>query len=388
MLSRQPAFVVAAEASGSMKDRQGSVGILADLDVGLDEMRAQRAFGNLQLEPVEADAIVVADASIFLDAEDLGQIEARDRDEGRALLLGRNREARVVRRDVGIPDERVGGLDGSDAGQRQLLGQPVLQGLERPLRATARLGRIGRDMLDPQMRQGAADLRRLIAIDLSVRLGRVKIMAAAIRVETQRKSMPAKHFQQSPERRIRAFLRDQKGRKDRARRVVQRHDQIERRLTGQPCVRRAVLMQHHAGKRSARALAPMRAPSLGLFQKTLRMQKRFRPGVAPREIVPRHQVLVKMLRREAAVALAIQSLHLMLPVDRNPPARRFAQPPIQQPGFAIVFEPLPPAPKRPLIDPKQFRRFDLVQFRRLVAAHYARELDHTNPLKGFRPAHL
>jgi hypothetical protein len=117
------------------------------------------------------------------------------------------------------------------------------------------------------------------------------------------------------------------------------------------------------------------------------MQKRLRPGVAPREIMPGHQMLMKMLGREAAVALAIQSLHLMLPINRNPSARRFAQPTIQQSRLAIVFEPLPPPTKRPLVDSKQFRRFDLVQFRRLVAAKYARELDHTNPLKGFRPAH-
>jgi len=131
----------------------------------------------------------------------------------------------------------------------------------------------------------------------------------------------------------------------------------------------------------------MRAATRRLLQKPLRMQKGLRPGVAPREIVPGDQLLVKMLGREAVIAFAIQSFHFMLPVDRNPPARRLAQPPIQKPGFAVVFEPLPPPPKRPLINSKQLRRFDLVQLRRLVAAQYARELDHTNPLKGFRPAH-
>jgi hypothetical protein len=150
---------------------------------------------------------------------------------------------------------------------------------------------------------------------------------------------------------------------------------------------RSVLMQHHSRHRPARTLAPMRPATRGLRQKTLRMQKGLRPRVAPREIVPRDQLLVKMLGREAVIAFAIQSLHLMLPVDRNPLARRLAQPPIQKPGFAVVFEPLSPTAKRPFIDPKQFRRFELVQLRRLVAAQYAPELDHTNPLKGFRPAH-
>jgi hypothetical protein len=57
-------------------------------------------------------------------------------------------------------------------------------------------------------------------------------------------------------------------------------------------------MQHHSRHRPARTLAPMRAATARLLQKTSRMQKRFRPGVAPREIVPRDQLLVKMLGRE------------------------------------------------------------------------------------------
>ena len=70
----------------------------------------------------------------------------------------------------------------------------------------------------------------------------------------------------------------------------------------------------------------------------------------------------------------------------NNELRRLAKTPIQQPGLAVILEPLPPKPKRPLIDPKQLSRFHLVQFRRLVAAQYARELDHKTPLKDFRPA--
>ena len=61
-------------------------------------------------------------------------------------------------------------------------------------------------------------------------------------------------------------------------------------------------------------------------------------------------------------------------------ARSLALTPIQQPG--LVLEPLPPSPKRSLIDSQQFRCFDLVQFRRVVAARYARELDRTPPPEG------
>ena len=71
-------LVVAPEASLAVKDGVGSVGILADLDASLDEMGAQRALGNLQPERLEPHAIVVADVSIFLNAQDLGQFDAGD----------------------------------------------------------------------------------------------------------------------------------------------------------------------------------------------------------------------------------------------------------------------------------------------------------------------
>jgi hypothetical protein len=41
--------------------------------------------------------------------------------------------------------------------------------------------------------------------------------------------------------------------------VVHRHHQIKRRSVGQPRVPRGVLVQHHAGQRTTRPLAPVRA---------------------------------------------------------------------------------------------------------------------------------
>ena len=71
-----------------MKDRVGSVVVLADLDPRLDEVRAQRARRDLQLQSVERHAIVVADLALFLNAKDLAEIDAGDRDESAALLFG------------------------------------------------------------------------------------------------------------------------------------------------------------------------------------------------------------------------------------------------------------------------------------------------------------
>jgi hypothetical protein len=59
----------------------------------------------------------------------------------------------------------VGGVDFGDPGERQLLGQAVLQRAEEPLRAPARLRRIGGDMLDAELRQGPADLGGMLPVD-------------------------------------------------------------------------------------------------------------------------------------------------------------------------------------------------------------------------------
>jgi hypothetical protein len=195
------------------------------------------------------------------------------------------------------------------------------------------------------------------------------------------------HFVQGPKRRRRALFLDQKSRKNRARRIVHRHNQIERRLACKPNVTRTVLMQHHATQRTARPSAPMGAPPLGPFQQSFRLKKRLRPAVAPQEVVTLHQLLVKVLGGESPIAHPVERLHLALAVHRNPLARRLAEPPIQQSGFSVVLEANSPSSKRPLPDPKQLRSFQLSEFRGFVTTQNILELDHTNPLEGFQPAH-
>src|SRR5271166_6433673 len=358
-----------------------------DFDPRLDEMRAHRTFRDLQFQLPKRHAVVVADLTLLLHAQDLVDLDARDRGEGRARLSRRHGEALIVGGQIDFADEGVGRLDRRDPGKPELLHQPVLQGLEGALRTPARLWRIGPDMLDPELLERPADLRQMTAVDLAAGLGRQEVMRAAVGVEAHRQPRRAEHLFQRPEGRSRAFLLDQKRRIDRPRRVVQRHNQIERRLAVEPDVAGAVLMQHHPRHRPTRPLAPMRAEPLRLLQKTLRMKERLRPGVAPGEVVPRHQMLVKMLGGEAQVTLAIQSLDLIRAIDRNPLARRFAEPTIQKPGLAVVLKPLTPTSKRPLVDTKQLRCLHLVELRRLIAAQNVQKPHHTHTLKGFRPAH-
>jgi len=146
-------------------------------------------------------------------------------------------------------------------------------------------------------------------------------------------------------------------------------------------------MQHHARKRPARPLAPMRAAFLRLHQQTFRLQEGLRPCVAPREFVIAHQKFVKMLRREAAVPCPVKRLDLGLPVERNPLAGRLPEPAVQKSRFAILVVALPPAPKRPLPDAQELRRLQLTELRRLVTPQNIQKLDHSHTLMGFRPAH-
>ena len=186
-----------------------------------------------------------------------------------------------------------------------------------------------------------------------------------------------------------AFVRllDQKGRENGARGVVQRHDQIERRPAGEPFVPRAVLMQHHARHRSARSLAPMRPAPLGLLQQPARLKKRLRPGVAPGEGVTLHQAFVKVLGGEARIPPLVKRLDLGLAIGGNTLARRLAEPPVQKARFAVLLIAPPPAPKRPLPNPQQLRRFHLTELRRLVTAQNVQKPHHPHTLQGFRPAH-
>ena len=78
----EPAFVViAADAAGPVEEGVRAVGIDMHLDPRAHEMRAHRALGDLQFQGPVGDAIVVADLALLLDAQDLVEIDARDRRE-------------------------------------------------------------------------------------------------------------------------------------------------------------------------------------------------------------------------------------------------------------------------------------------------------------------
>jgi len=108
---------------------------------------------------------------------------------------------------------------------------------------------------------------------------------------------------------------------------------------------------------------------------------------SPRQLVIAHQKLVEMPRGEPGIAAPIQMLDLLLAVHRHTLARYPAQPAVQQARLTLRLIPPAPAPERPLADPKQVHRLQLIELARLITVQDTLEPDHSHTLKGFRPAH-
>src|SRR6185437_8081314 len=153
------------------------------------------------------------------------------------------------------------------------------------------------------------------------------------------------------------------------------------------CMTRAVLVQHHPRQRTALALPAVRALARRLGRHALPLKMQLGPSVAPPEAVVLHQMLMEMLDREALVALAIEPLHFLRPVRRDPLARRLAEPAVDKSGLAFLLISPGPAPQRPLAHPQKLRRLRLIELRRFPTPEKIQKHRHAHPLKGLRPAH-
>ena len=84
---------------------------------------------------------------------------------------------------------------------------PVRLTSRRPLRSAARLRRMGCDMLDAELLERPADLRRMAAVDLP-RIRCLEVMAATVGVEAHRQAVPRENLFQRPEGRVRSLFLD------------------------------------------------------------------------------------------------------------------------------------------------------------------------------------
>jgi hypothetical protein len=78
------------------------------------------------------------------------------------------------------------------------------------------------------------------------------------------------------------------------------------------------------------------------------LQAQLGPSVAERKAVVLAQLVVEVLGGEPAVARAVELEHLVHTVDRHPPGRGLAEPPVEQTRHAFALVPLAPAPEAPL----------------------------------------
>ncbi len=90
---------------------------------------ALRARRDLHGETAPFDGIVVADPAFLPNAQDVAHPAAAVGDKSAAGLGRGHRKGGVVGRPIGLGEPAVGCRDRRDAGQRQLLWQPVLQAL-------------------------------------------------------------------------------------------------------------------------------------------------------------------------------------------------------------------------------------------------------------------
>jgi hypothetical protein len=166
----------------------------------------------------------------------------------------------------------------------------------------------------------------------------VEIVRAAIRVEGPEQPPLGNRLGEPQKARHRALLRHQDCRGDRARRIVQRDDEIKVMVEGaDPAMRRAVLKQQHAGQPpplaplAVGAAAPrVRQDEPGALQRP--------PGHRVRElgVVPRLPVLVTILDRAVAGALLVENLHARQLGRRRPPRRDFAETAVAQAVGAVL----------------------------------------------------
>ena len=68
--------MIAPDLAGAVEDRQAVVGIMMHADMGFDIMMAERTWRDLQRHALVSHGVVSADDPVFLNAQDIGHIDA------------------------------------------------------------------------------------------------------------------------------------------------------------------------------------------------------------------------------------------------------------------------------------------------------------------------
>ena len=156
--------IVVAEAPGAEPDAVEAIEMAAYEDAEPGAGAAARLLVNLQPDALEGNGVVLPHGADLFMTEDVGEVHAPERDKGRGRIRGRPGEAAVVGREELFAQIPIGGGDGADAGDAELIDDAPLEGAVEAFAAAAGLQGVGRDVLDAEAGQRAADLRELVAV--------------------------------------------------------------------------------------------------------------------------------------------------------------------------------------------------------------------------------
>src|SRR5450756_492906 len=125
----------------------------------------------------------------MLLAQDVRQVAADERHICRAFQCAGNSELLVVGKAVDLFQVPVGTVYVRDPCAGQFLGQSALVRLERPLAASTRLRRVGRNMVNTQLLERPPYLRQVDLVDLATRLWGDEVVATAVAVQAGKQAI-------------------------------------------------------------------------------------------------------------------------------------------------------------------------------------------------------
>src|SRR5450759_1121217 len=172
-----------------MKQRQRGVHITVHPDPGANIVVTELVCRDLQTQTLEADAVVVVHRALVLLTQDVRQVAADERYIGRAWHGAGYTNLLIVGGSVDLLEIPVGTIHVRDPGSLEFLGQSALVRLKRPLRASTRLGRVGRYVPDTELLERAAHFGQVHFVDLASRLGGSEVVAPPVAVQRSKQAI-------------------------------------------------------------------------------------------------------------------------------------------------------------------------------------------------------
>src|SRR5256712_7368350 len=286
-----------------------AVEVAAHEDAQTGAGAAPGLLGDLQRHAVGRHDIVAADHAVGLDAEDLIEIYAPERHEGRGSLRRCPPKFGVEGGQELIAQIAVRGGHGGDAGHPQLVDEAVLQGAVDPLAAAPRLRRVAEDVLDAEPGEGAADLGGVAAIRRTPGRRGVHGPMGAVGIERRRNAVTLEDGAQGGHEGGHAFAAVMEfGVQQLLGGIVDAGEQggPAVRRQGQPAMATAVEVEQLAVTRARLPAAAMPGAGPGGGGHARHLQGLLHEGIAEAHVMVATRELMEMADVEALVALAIE----------------------------------------------------------------------------------